>query len=171
MDFGLEDLQRNIAREQKAMQEGIAKEQRNLNKNITKDQKRLQREMSKGLKLSVSKEGRVPIPAKRRHEVEYKYHDRCAFGHKRISGVKLQIHHKNMKNNDNRLSNLELLCPNHHIYRHSKMFRRKYHSSTLMGTRVTTRLVKKGKKRTTKRTNNDSSLLMFKPQRLDFGFN
>ena len=30
----------------------------------------------------------------------------------------LEIHHKNMNNNDSKLSNLMLLCPNHHTKKH-----------------------------------------------------
>jgi len=153
----------DILKEQKAMQAEIAKEQRNLQNNIAKDQRILQKDLAKSLKFSISKEGRVRIPAKRRHEVEDKYHNKCAVC--KLKPCKLQIHHKNMKNNDNCLSNLELLCPNHHIQRHSKMFRRKYHTQTLMGSRVTSRLVKKGKKKI--RRQNSLGYPQFKLQKLN----
>lgn len=134
----LEDIQKSIAREQASINNSISKEQKAIQKSIAK-------EVKISISKEISKEGRVRIPAKRRHEVENKYHNKCAKGHQNISGVKLQIHHINMKNNDNKLSNLELLCPNHHIQRHSKLFRKRYVKKGLLGTSVRTRLITKEK--------------------------
>ena len=123
----------------------IKKQNKDLQKTINKQNKSLAKSMNLTLKKSISQEGRVRIPAKRRHEVENKYNKKCAVCKKKPSGVTLQIHHKNMKNNDNKLSNLELLCPNDHIARHSKAFRRVYKDS--FGNKRLTRLVKKKPKK------------------------
>ena len=65
----------------------------------------------------------------------------------------LQFHHKNMKNSDNRVSNIELLCPNHHQKRHDQKIR-KVVSRDMLGNKKT-RLVKKTKnKRKPKKKNN-----------------
>jgi len=133
-----------------------------IRKGIDRQNKQLSKAMTT-MKLSISKEGRVRIPAKRRHEVEEKYNHRCAVCKEKPHGITLQIHHKNMKNNDNRLSNLELLCPNHHIQRHSKAFRRVYYKPTLLGVKKTTRLIKKKPKvKIKKRRTRQSTPLTFK---------
>ena len=61
----------------------------------------------------------MPIPAKRKKEVREKYNNKCAKCKKKPVAT-LQIHHKNGRNTDNSLKNLELLCPNDHYSKHSK---------------------------------------------------
>ncbi len=61
----------------------------------------------------------------------------------------LEFHHKNMKNNDNRASNIELLCPKHHRMRHSEKIRKTGYD-IITGQKIT-RFTKKPKKKTTKR--------------------
>ena len=72
------------------------------------------------VKQLISKEGRVRIDEKRRKEVMEKYNRKCAKCKKKLFGITLQIHHKNGRNSDNGLFNLELLCPNHHYQKHTK---------------------------------------------------
>ena len=87
-----------------------------IRKKQSKDLKKISSVKIKGL---ISKEGRVRIPAKRRHEVEDKYKNKCAVRNCPIKRW-LQIHHKNGINSDNALRNLELLCPTHHYAKHEK---------------------------------------------------
>ena len=61
----------------------------------------------------------------------------------------LEFHHKNMKNNDNRASNIELLCSKHHRMRHSKKIRKTVGYDIVTGQKII-RLTKKSKKKTTK---------------------
>jgi hypothetical protein len=66
-------------------------------------------------KFTISQEKRKTIPQKKRREVYKKYKNKCFYcGEKTF----LEIHHKNMNYNDNRLSNLVLVCPTHHRHRH-----------------------------------------------------
>ena len=163
--FDLKDMQRNIAREQRDMQKGVARNQRDIQKSIAKD-----------LKFSISKEGRIRIPAKRRHEVEEKCHYKCHYPKCTIpfKSHLLHYHHINMKNNDNRLSNLELLCPTHHSLKHQKAFRRKITRWDIYkGTQTTSRLIKKKPKITTKRRHSKSKTsslfepLNYKPPKIN----
>jgi len=62
----------------------------------------------------------------------------------------LEFHHKNMKNNDNSASNIELLCPKHHRMRHIEKIRKTVCYDILTGQKIT-RLVKRPKKKETKR--------------------
>ena len=55
-----------------------------------------------------------------------------------------------MKNNDNRASNIELLCPEHHRMRHSEKIRKTVGYDIVTGQKIT-RLTQKPKKKTTKR--------------------
>tara|TARA_Y100000310_G_scaffold142696_1_gene142191 strand:- start:220 stop:678 length:459 start_codon:yes stop_codon:yes gene_type:complete len=126
-------LQKSIARDQKAMQKSMAR-----------DQKAMQKSMKINIKSSISKEGRVRIPAKRRNEVKAKYNNKCAVCKKKLPTM--HVHHKNMKNNDNTLKNLEYLCPNHHSIKHTKAFRRVYKDT--WGNKKGSRLVKKKPKPT-----------------------
>ena len=66
----------------------------------------------------VSKEMKQEIPEETIKDVEKKYNHKCAICKRRP--CTLQIHHKNMKNEDNSLDNLELLCPKHHTQKHTK---------------------------------------------------
>ena len=106
----------------------IGNDIKKIQKKQDKELKDIQKKQDKAIKNAlniknfIAKEGRVPILAKRRHEVEKLYSNKCNTCKKTSEqlGVKLQIHHKNMKNSDNRLSNLELLCPTHHYAKHGK---------------------------------------------------
>ena len=62
----------------------------------------------------------------------------------------LEFHHKNMKNNDNRASNIELLCTKHHRMRHSEKIQKTFGYDIVTGQKIT-RFEKKPKKKTTKR--------------------
>jgi hypothetical protein len=64
--------------------------------------------------------------------------------------VFLEFHHKNMKNNDNRASNIELLCSKHHRMRHIEKIRKTVVYDIVTGQKII-RLAKKSKKKTTKR--------------------
>lgn len=101
----------------------------------------------RGLNYNVS--SREPLPAKVKNAVRERAKNTCEY-----RGCKykdnLQFHHKNMKNNDNRVSNIELLCPNHHAKRHNDKIRKIVGRDILTG-RTKTRLVKKPKKKPTKR--------------------
>jgi hypothetical protein len=86
---------------------------------------------------------REPLPASKKNAVRERARNKCEFigcNEKR----NLQFHHKNMKNHDNRISNIELLCPNHHARRHDDKFRQFKEYDVVTGTRKT-RLVKKSK--------------------------
>tara|TARA_B100001971_G_C18211448_1_gene550969 strand:+ start:677 stop:1027 length:351 start_codon:yes stop_codon:yes gene_type:complete len=107
--FGNDDLSKMMKNQEKAHNK--------INKRNTKAVNKMMSASS--IKSLISKEGRIRIPAKRRHEVEDKYKKKCAVC-KRSPPPTLQIHHINQKNSDNRLSNLKLLCPNHHYTLHSK---------------------------------------------------
>ena len=55
-----------------------------------------------------------------------------------------------MKNNDNRASNIELLCPKHHRMRHIEKIRKIVSYDIVTGQKIT-RFAKKPMKKTTKR--------------------
>ena len=63
----------------------------------------------------------------------------------------LEFHHKNLKNNDNSTSNIELLCPRHHILRHIEKTRKTISYDILTGQKIT-RNSKKPKKTTKRKT-------------------
>jgi len=66
----------------------------------------------------------------------------------------LEFHHIDMRNNNNRLSNIELLCPKHHRKRHSEKIRKVVGKDWITGekkTRLVRKPVKKSKKKTTKK--------------------
>jgi len=83
---------------------------------------------------------REPVPARIKRKVRDRARNICEYPTCRQK-ENLQFHHKNMKNSDNRASNLELLCPNHHAKRHNQKIR-KVVSRDLFGEKKT-RLVKK----------------------------
>ena len=102
----------------------------------------------KGLDYKIS--SREPLPAKVKNAVKERAKNICEY-----RGCKykenLQFHHIDMKNSDNRKSNIELLCPNHHAKRHSDKIRKIIGYDILTGENIT-RLVKKpNKKKTTKK--------------------
>lgn len=112
------DFQKAINKEVKATKKVISRERKATKKTIEKEQKATKKAIENSIKLRIKKEGRVRIDAKRRKQVLDKYNYRCAVCKKSLKT--LQIHHKNGKNSDNSLKNLELLCPNHHYEKHAK---------------------------------------------------
>jgi hypothetical protein len=93
------------------------------------------------LPLGLRYSSREPIPAKKKQEVRERARNKCEVCHKKPYCVTLEFHHKNMKNNDNSLSNLQLLCPNHHKQKHASA-RRKYYRD-ILGREYYSRLVKR----------------------------
>ena len=140
MDDLSKSLSKAIREQQKSLSGAVREQQRGISRAVKEQQKAVIKAMHSFIRKEISKEGRVRIPAKRRNEVKEKYHNKCAVCKKKPVKT-LQIHHKDMRNNNNALSNLELLCPNHHIQRHEKKFRKIYKDS--WGNRRGTRLVKK----------------------------
>lgn len=128
----------------------------------------------KGFEFSISKEGRVRIPAKRRKEVYKKCKNKCVYSRCKVmanKGITLHIHHKNMRARDNRLANLELLCPNHHQIRHNQKFRKVISKDMLTGKtrkRLVNKKVKTKKKVKRKTTRKKSNLLDFKIPKFKF---
>jgi 5-methylcytosine-specific restriction endonuclease McrA len=95
---------------------------------------------SRSLKRILGYSSREPIPADKKRAVRERARNKCEVCHKKPYGVTLEFHHKNMRNSDNRLSNLQLLCPNHHRLKHSRA-RRKVTTDELG--RTHSRIVKK----------------------------
>jgi len=89
---------------------------------------------------------REPIPADRRKRVKERAESKCEVCHEKPYRVTLEFHHKNMKNSDNRLSNLQLLCPTHHRQKHARARRKVYRDR--LGRKYYSRLVKKRPKTT-----------------------
>lgn len=87
-------------------QKRVAKEQRAVKKNIVKAGRKI-----------ISKEMEIVIPEEIRSQIEMKYNHKCAVCKKRPG--KLQIHHINIKNEDNDLANLQVLCQKHHLEKHT----------------------------------------------------
>ena len=110
-----------LTEQNKLIRNLISKQNKGIRKNLKEQKKGIIKELSNlKIKQFISKEKRERIPTKKRHEVENKYYNKCAVCKQKPRGVTLQFHHINGKNNDNRLSNLMLLCPNHHYGKHSK---------------------------------------------------
>jgi hypothetical protein len=65
---------------------------------------------------------RERIPAKLRKQALEKAKNICQYPKCKISSkyVVLQAHHRNLKNDNNRLSNIKMLCPTHHAKVHHK---------------------------------------------------
>ena len=63
---------------------------------------------------------REPIPAKRKKQALAKAKYKCQFKGCNEKEI-LDFHHINMKNDDNRLSNIAVLCPTHHRKIHKKI--------------------------------------------------
>jgi len=87
---------------------------------------------------------REPVPAKIRKFVLMKAKNKCQYPQcsiKEGGDIKLQIHHKNMINENNNLSNLMALCATHHgvIHKRNKIV----HNKDLTGRRISSRIVKK----------------------------
>ena len=77
-----------------------------------KEKRNMQRQFS-------NKRIREPFTAKLKNAVRKRAKGKCEWP--RCKQTKyLQFHHKNMRNDDNRVSNIILLCPNHHAEMHHK---------------------------------------------------
>ena len=95
-------------------------------KDISKaNEKLLKKYLTGRILADIRKEGRIPVTAKRRNEVYVKYNGTCHNSSCRKKST-LDIHHINFKNSDNRLSNLRLLCKNHHGDIHERKFKKPY---------------------------------------------
>jgi hypothetical protein len=92
---------------------------------------------------------REPVSAKLKKEVRARAKNTCEW-----RGCKekeyLQFHHKNMKNDDNRPSNIVLLCPKHHIKTHGEN-KREIYQRAIFGNPTRARVVKKKPKTKTKK--------------------
>ncbi len=114
---------------------------------MAKDIFSIPKDLPKALGLKAS--SREPLPAAKKKAVRERARNTCEFrGCKQKTN--LHFHHKNMKNDDNKLSNIELLCPNHHAKRHAEK-RRKVVSRDLITGQKKTRFVKKAKKQKSKK--------------------
>lgn len=116
------DFKRRLLQQEQSLKNAISKQTRDLSRNIKQQEKSLKK--ISYIKQTISKEGRIRILAKRKHEVMEKYNNQCADCKKsrrrKTRGVTLQIHHRDGNNRNNKISNLILLCPNHHYSKHSK---------------------------------------------------
>jgi hypothetical protein len=139
--------------------EEINKDWKKIQKGIERDHKNFQKEQEKLLKKflniqvpkSIREEKRKPLKASTKKEVYDKFKGRC---NKCSKKNPLEIHHKDMKNSNNRLSNLVLLCPNHHTLEHQKyykkVFAKEYHKKNSKSSSKKTK--KSPKKKQTRRT-------------------
>lgn len=118
----------------------------NIGKELTKGSKRLQKQLKRaGVGYT-----REPIPAKLKNEVRKRAGNKCEYPKCTIresSGVTLQFHHKDFRNNHNSLSNIELLCATHHGVRHKESSVRRVYIRDALGRRIGSKIVKKHKKR------------------------
>lgn len=107
---------------------------------------------------------REPVPGKIKRNVKERARYTCEY-----SGCDykedLQFHHINMKNWDNRASNIELLCPNHHKKRHNKKIRKVISENILTGEKKT-RLVTKSKNKKPKKKTSNPWGISFKPTKI-----
>ena len=97
----------------------------------------------KSLKKMLGYSSREPIPADKKRAIIERAGNKCEVCHKKLPGVPLEFHHKNMKNDDNRLSNLQLLCPNHHRRKHTIARWKVYRD--VLGNPIASRIIKKKK--------------------------
>lgn len=87
---------------------------------------------------------REPVSAKIRKEALSRAKNKCQYPScfiKEGGDIKLQIHHKNMVNDDNKLSNLMALCATHHGVMHKQY--KIIHNKDLAGRRISSKVVKK----------------------------
>jgi hypothetical protein len=115
--------------------------------NLGLNQRQIQRSLN-----PLNKSIREPVSASKRREVLTKARGKCQYPKCTIREegyIKLDIHHKNMINSDNRISNLIALCKTHHGVMHRK-FKVK-HTKDIVGRRVRSRIVRTKPKKKTKR--------------------
>lgn len=86
---------------------------------------------------------REPVDAKTKKLLKARAKNKCEWKGCKEREV-LQVHHKNMKNDDNRLSNLILLCPTHHMKTHNR-FKRVVYDRDGFGSPTRARVVKRSK--------------------------
>jgi len=91
---------------------------------------------------------REPVSAKVKKKVRERAKNTCERKYCREKEG-LQFHHKNMKNDDNRVKNVILLCLNHHAKTHRET-KRKVYERDVLGNPLRARVVKK-KPKTKKR--------------------
>jgi predicted restriction endonuclease len=136
---------KGINRISRTLNRGISDKSKKIKKGINKLSKEAENSinswanMSTSITNEISQEGRVPVNAELRKKILAEFNHKChnfsKCGIDESSGI-LQIHHIDMINHHTDFDNLELLCPNHHMFRHRDYFRRKYTSGS-------TRLIKK----------------------------
>ena len=83
---------------------------------------------------------REPISAEIKNKVRLRAKNTCETKGCKINKY-LEFHHKNMKNDDNRLCNIALLCPYHHKERHNKF--KKITKKDLLGNETYSKVVHK----------------------------
>ena len=103
------------------------------------------------IRITTGKRIREPIPAKRKKEALEKAKSKCQYKRCKIknNNIKLQFHHINMKNDDNRLSNIMVLCPNHHDLIHRKI--KVKVEKDILGREIKRRVIKESKRKPIKR--------------------
>ena len=101
---------------------------------------------------------REPLPAKKKKQALEKAKNTCQWPRCNVknSYVKLQFHHINMKNDDNRLSNIKVLCPTHHQLIHQKI--KRIVEKDITGREVKSRIKKVKPKKKTKKKRNKTPL-------------
>ena len=108
---------------------------------------------------------REPVPAAKKKAVRERAKNTCQYPRcKRKDlqqGVRLVFHHKNQRNHNNRLSNLELLCPTHHAVRHAQKGLKK--SRDILGGETKRLVKKKPKKKTVKKRVRRKTKKQFNP--------
>lgn len=98
---------------------------------------------------------REPISASLKKKVLARANNTCerrGCNHKQY----LEFHHKNMNNDDNKVSNIIVLCPNHHREIHDKY--KKVAKKDLAGREINPRVVSKEKARQIKQSKRDDPL-------------
>ena len=103
------------------------------------------------LRMVTGRRIREPIPASKKKKALEKAKGKCQWPgcNKTNNYVKLQFHHINLKNDDNNLLNIQVLCPTHHSVIHSKI-KRKIEKDVL-GREIKSRLIKVKPRKKTKR--------------------
>ncbi|MEK6888663.1 MAG: hypothetical protein AABW80_01000 [Nanoarchaeota archaeon] len=93
---------------------------------------------------------REPVSGKIRRRVLEKANYKCQWKRCKVkSPMPLDVHHMNMKNYDNRLSNFKVFCPTHHRMWHQKYKLKK--EKNILGLVARQKVIKVKQKKTTKR--------------------